>query len=141
MLATGGDSHSPAAGEEGATIHSEDRKSNATPAWFRVSFACYLRAVSGAFFGALIALLYGALASPAEAYEDQASLDAQVAYAHAFAKGSGAENGVGIGVGASLGLSTTLTLRGQLMWAFHPSDGPLRSIAWLSADLVYVIDV
>jgi len=27
------------------------------------------------------------------------------------------------------------------MWAFHPSDDPLVSVAWASAELVYVIDV
>lgn len=27
------------------------------------------------------------------------------------------------------------------MWAFHPSDAPLVSIAWVSAELVYLVDV
>lgn len=97
--------------------------------------------MSRVLFGASIALLYAAAAVPAQAYEDQASVDAELAYTHAFTRSHTAENGVAVGAGASLGLSNTLTLRGQLMWAFHPSEGPLTSVAWLSADLVYVIDV
>lgn len=94
-----------------------------------------------AFFAALTALATGAIAAPAGAYEDQVSLDTELAYVHAFSENSEAREGVGIGAGASFGLSNVLTLRGQFMWAFHPSDGPLVSIAWLSADLVYVVDV
>jgi hypothetical protein len=141
MLATGGDSHSPAAGAEGATIHSEDRKSNATPTWFRAAFAWYLRAMSRAALGALIVVLAAAAAAPAQAYEDQASFDAELAYTRSFASVSEGSDGVGIGVGGSLGLSDTLTLRGQLMWAFHPWGDRSASLVWLSADLVYVIDV
>jgi hypothetical protein len=99
--------------------------------------------VTRAFFGALTTLLVAASAAPALAYEDQVSIDAELAYVHGFAKNSQArgQNGIAVAAGASYGLSNVLTLRGQFMWAFHPSEGPLRSIAWLSADLVYVIDV
>lgn len=92
-----------------------------------------------AFLGLVLSLWI--VGSTAEAYEDQASIDAELAYVHAFAKDSKALDGVGVAAGASLGLSNVLTLRGQFMWAFHPSDAPLVSVAWLSADLVYVIDV
>jgi hypothetical protein len=101
----------------------------------------YLRAVTRAFLGALTAFLISGAATTAQAYEDQASIDAELAYVHAFADSSAARNGFAIGAGASFGLSNVLTVRGQLMWAFHPSDNQSVSIAWLSADLVYVIDV
>jgi hypothetical protein len=105
------------------------------------SAAWYLRDVPRAFAAVLTGLLAWAASAPAQAYEDQASIDAEIAYVHAFAKGSGATNGVAVAAGASLGLSNVLTVRGQLMWAFHPSDAASFSVAWLSADLVYVIDV
>lgn len=86
-------------------------------------------------------MLAAAAAAPAQAYEDQASFDAELAYTRAFQTGFEDGQGVGIGAGASLGLSNTLTLRGQLMWAFHPSADRSASLLLLSADLVYVIDV
>jgi hypothetical protein len=100
-----------------------------------------LRDVSRAFASLVLALSVWATGSTAEAYEDQASFDTELAYVHAFAKDSSALDGVAVGAGASYGLSNTLTIRGQFMWAFHPSDAPLVSVAWLSADLVYVLDV
>jgi hypothetical protein len=103
--------------------------------------AWYLREVSRFFAFLLLACSVWAAGSSAKAYEDQASVDTELAYVHAFAPDSKALDGVAIGAGASLGLSNVLTLRGQFMWAFHPSDEPLVSVAWLSADLVYVLDV
>jgi hypothetical protein len=97
--------------------------------------------VSRALASVFIGLLVWAATSPARAYEDQASVDAEVAYVHAFSKAFSPRNGVAVGAGASLGLSNVLSLRGQFMWAFHPSDDPLVSIAWVSAELVYLIDV
>ena len=97
--------------------------------------------MSRAFASAVISLLLSAAAAPARAYEDQASVDAEVAYVHAFSKEFSARNGVAVGAGATLGLSNVLSLRGQFMWAFHPSEDPLASVAWVSAELVYLIDV
>jgi hypothetical protein len=97
--------------------------------------------VSQAFSRVSIGLLVWAAATPALAYEDQASVDAEVAYVHAFSKEFSPRNGVAVGAGAGLGLNNVLSLRGQFMWAFHPSDDPLVSIAWVSAELVYLIDV
>jgi hypothetical protein len=97
--------------------------------------------VSRAFSSVSIALLVWAATTPARAYEDQASVDAEVAYVHAFSKEFSPRNGVAVGAGASLGLSNVLSLRGQLMWAFHPSRDPLVSFGWVSAELVYLIDV
>jgi hypothetical protein len=97
--------------------------------------------VSRALASGLIGLLTWVAATPARAYEDQASVDAEVAYVHAFSKEFSPRNGVAVGAGASLGLSNVLSLRGQLMWAFHPSDAPLVSVAWVSTELVYLIDV
>jgi hypothetical protein len=97
--------------------------------------------VSRFFAALLVACSVWAAGSSAKAYEDQASVDTELAYVHAFAPDSKALDGVAVGVGASLGMSDTLTLRGQFMWAFHPSDEPLVSAIWLSAELIYVLDV
>lgn len=103
--------------------------------------ACYLRGVSRVSFAALLTLLIAtAAAAPAHAYEDQASFDAELSYVHAFAD-SGSREGVALGLGASLGLSNVLTLRGQLVWALHPSDAPVVSVFLATAELVYVVDV
>jgi hypothetical protein len=100
-----------------------------------------LRGVSRRLIAVLAGLLAWAASAPASAYEDQASIDGEIAYVHAFAKNPGAANGIGVAAGASLGLTNEFTLRGQFMWAFHRASEPSVSIAWLSADLVYVIDV
>jgi hypothetical protein len=106
-----------------------------------VSRPWYLREVSRFFAFLLLAGSAWAAGSAARAYEDQAAVDTELAYVHAFAPNAKAVDGAALGVGASFGMSNTLTLRGQFMWAFHPSDEPLVSAVWLSADLIYVLDV
>jgi hypothetical protein len=103
---------------------------------------CYWRGVSRAFFavsGALW-LMWAGAAPAARAYEDQASLDAELSYGHAISDAT-PPNGVALGVGASLGLSDTFTVRGQLTWALHPGEPQFTSLLFVSAELLYLIDV
>lgn len=78
--------------------------------------------------------------APARAYEDQASLDAEVSYAHAVSDDA-PSHGVALGLGASLGLDDVLSLRGQLAWALHPSGNSSRSVFLVSAELLYLVDI
>jgi hypothetical protein len=127
---------------EAATIHFGDPKSNATPAWWGGRGLCYWRGVSRAsvcFWAALVAVWCWA-AAPAQAYEDQASLDAELGYGNAVSDSVPA-HGVLLGVGASLGLSDLFTLRGELSWALHPGSSHTLSVFFASAELLYLIDI
>ena len=79
-------------------------------------------------------------ASPAQAYEDLTSLDAEFSYAHAFAD-EAPRHGAALGLGASLGLDEVLSVRGQFAWALHPDTAGNLSVLLLSAELLYLIDV
>jgi hypothetical protein len=79
-------------------------------------------------------------AQPAQAYEDQASIDAELHYGHAVSDTEPA-HGAGIGLGASLGLDNVLTFRGQLSWSLHPHRPDALSVFILTGELLYVVDV
>jgi hypothetical protein len=81
-----------------------------------------------------------AWAAPAFAYEDQASIDAALAYGHAVSDETPA-HGVGLGLGASLGLNNVFTLRGRFAWALHPGEQRTSSVLSLSAEVLYLVDV
>ena len=103
--------------------------------------ACYLRGVSRALVAVSGALwLVWAGVAPARAYEDQASLDAELSYGHAISEAT-PPNGVALGLGGSLGLSDVFSVRAQLTWALHPGEPQFTSLLFASAELLYLIDV
>jgi hypothetical protein len=102
---------------------------------------CYWRGVSRALVAVSGALwLVWAGVAPARAYEDHASLDAELSYGHAISD-SAPPNGVALGLGAGLGLSDVFSVRGQLTWALHPGEPQFTSLFFLSGELLYLIDV
>ena len=143
MLATGSLHAAQGRGGGDYTLRRSQVKRN-TCACFRVIGArptCYWRGVSRAFVAVSGALwLVWAGAGPARAYEDLASLDAELSYGHAVSEAT-PPNGVALGLGASLGLSDVFSLRGQLTWALHPGEPQTTSLLFLSAELLCLIDV
>ena len=119
------------------TLRRSQVKRNA--AWSCASLPCYTRDVSRTF---LIGCVWwiSAWAWPAHAYEDQASLDAELGYGHAVSDAV-PPHGVALGVGASLGLNDLFTARGQFTWALHPSERRVLSALLLSAEILYLVDV
>ena len=81
-----------------------------------------------------------ASALPARAYEDQASFEAELSYGHAVSDTT-PPHGAALGLGASLGLSNLFSARGQLSWALHPDDPDLTSLVFVSAELLYIVDI
>jgi hypothetical protein len=79
----------------------------------------------------------------ARAYEDQATLDLGLGYAHAFASGLPA-SGAAVALGGSLGLGDVWTLRATLGWAAHPAAAtgpPTTHVLTGGVELLYVVDV
>jgi hypothetical protein len=143
MLATGSLRTAQGRGGGDYTLRRSQVKRNSC-ACFRVIGvrpACYWRGVSRALVAVSGALwLVWAGAAPVRAYEDQASFDAELSYGHAVSEVT-PPNGVALGLGASLGLSDVFSVRGQLTWALHPGEPQMTSLVFVSAELLYLIDV
>src|SRR5262245_31219100 len=84
--------------------------------------------------------LVWASALPARAYEDQASFDAELSYGLAVSDTT-PPHGAAVGLGASLGLSNLWSARGQLGWPLHPGAPQVTSLFFVTAELLYVIDI
>lgn len=79
-------------------------------------------------------------AAPARAYEDQLTLDAELAYAHAVSD-LVPPHGISVGLGASYGLGDTFAVRGQVAYAQHPGEPASASVILGTGEMLYLVDV
>jgi len=86
----------------------------------------------------LVALAAVAAPSPAQAYEDQATLFVDLGYAAALGEDSLPTHGIVGGLGGSWGLTDAWTLRGRLAWAGHPRD---LQMGTLGVEVFYMLDI
>lgn len=96
-----------------------------------------------AFVAATFSGLFGnfALAGPARAYEEQASLDLAVGYGGVLHSDAVGPHLAALDVGASLGIRDFLVLRGALGYGLAAGDHPPKSMARGRVELAYLIDV
>jgi hypothetical protein len=133
-------------GSEAATIHAEDRKSNArnrvrcdiSGHVARQRAHCNSIAASVRAFG-LAALALALSPGTLRAYEDQLTLGVQLGYAHATESRS-AHSGALVGVTASLGLDDIWSVRALLSYSWHPGT-PSLSVGLLGGELLYLVDI
>ena len=76
--------------------------------------------------------------SPAEAYEDQATLFVDLGYAAALGEDALPTHGIVGGLGGSWGLNDAWPLRGRLAWAGHPRD---LQMGTLGVEVFYMLDI
>jgi hypothetical protein len=92
---------------------------------------------------AAVAFTASLLPSAARAYEDQATLEIGLGYAHAFAGGLSA-SGPALAVAGSVGLGDVWTLRAMLGGSVHPAvsgETPTAAVPFGGVELLYVVDV
>jgi hypothetical protein len=88
----------------------------------------------------LAALALAATPTPAEAYEEQATLFVDLGYAAALANEDLPTSGAQIGLGGSWGLTDAWTIRGRLAYAAHPASEVLH-VGIVGVEVFYMLDI